>query len=97
MIDLVAKTIIPGQQGTYRHLTARVSALIADSGQMGWTTYVNRARRVGPREHGRQAARSVRDRSGGQASQTTDHPRLRAAGALDPIEANSATHRYDIV
>jgi hypothetical protein len=32
MIDLVAKTIIPGQQGTYRHLTARVSALIADSG-----------------------------------------------------------------
>jgi hypothetical protein len=25
MIDLFAKTIIPGQQGTYRHLTTRVS------------------------------------------------------------------------
>jgi hypothetical protein len=41
MIDLVAKTIIPGQQGTYRHLTARVSALIADSGltALTWNDY----------------------------------------------------------
>jgi hypothetical protein len=34
MIDLFAKTIIPGQQGTYRHLTTRVFQLFADSGQM---------------------------------------------------------------
>ena len=33
MIDLVAKTIIPGHQGTYRHLTTRVFPLFADSGQ----------------------------------------------------------------
>ena len=32
MIALFAKTIIPGQQGTYRHLTTRVSHLLADSG-----------------------------------------------------------------
>ena len=29
-------------------------------------------RRTGPREHGRQAARSTRDRPGGQANGTTD-------------------------
>jgi len=33
VIDLYVKTIIPGQQGTYRHLTTRVSPLLADSGQ----------------------------------------------------------------
>jgi hypothetical protein len=32
MIDLFARTIIPGQQGTYRHLTTRVSPLLAESG-----------------------------------------------------------------
>jgi transposase-like protein len=33
MIDIFAKTIIPGQQGTSRQLTTRVSPLPADSGQ----------------------------------------------------------------
>ena len=32
MIDLYAKTIISGQQSTYRHLTTHVSPLLADSG-----------------------------------------------------------------
>src|SRR5215207_6925267 len=33
-VDLVfANTIIAGQQGTYRHLHTRVTALLADSGQ----------------------------------------------------------------
>ena len=48
-----------------------------------------------PREHGRQAARSKRDRPGGQASRTTDSATTGAAagGVLDLIEPNSATHR----
>jgi hypothetical protein len=43
------------------------------------------ARRAGPCEHGRQAARSERDRPGGQASRTTDSATTGAAqAALDP-------------
>lgn len=34
MIDLFAKTIIAGRQGTYRHLTTRVYPQLADSGQI---------------------------------------------------------------
>jgi hypothetical protein len=37
-----------------------------------WLNISYCARRAGPREHGRQAARSVRDRPGGQASHMTD-------------------------
>ena len=51
------------------------------------------ARRADPREHGRKAARSKRDRPGGQASRTTQlsHVRAVAGGALEyPIEPNSA-------
>ncbi len=53
------------------------------------------ARRTGPREHGRQAARSKRDRPGRAGEETTQasHARAAGGGALDPIEANSAaTH-----
>jgi hypothetical protein len=38
------------------------------------------ARRGGPREHGRQAARSKRDRPGGQARNRISSPKQRAAG-----------------
>jgi len=52
-----------------------------------------RRRGAGPREHGRQAARSVRDRPRDQTSKTTDPamsaPRKRR---LDPKEPYSATH-----
>jgi hypothetical protein len=54
---------------------------------------VTSARRADPREHGRQAARSVRDRPAGRRVKRPTYPRPRAAGALDPIEANSATQR----
>jgi hypothetical protein len=52
------------------------------------------ARRTGPREHGRQAARSKRDRPGRAGEETTQagYVRVAAGGALDPIEVNSAIH-----
>jgi hypothetical protein len=50
---------------------------------------------AGPREHGRQAARSERDRPGRHASCTRDSTTPHAAaGGLDPIEGNSATHGW---
>jgi len=39
--------IIPGQGGTYRHLRARVTHLLADSGQTGRLVRVLRAMRGG--------------------------------------------------
>ena len=50
-------------------------------------------RGTGPREHGRQAARSVRDRPRRVDALDNRADYVRAAGGgLDPIEANSATH-----
>jgi hypothetical protein len=57
----------------------------------------HRARRAAPREHGRQAARSKRDGPSGLASEE-DQPSTSAppaGGALDPLEAYSATHQCD--
>jgi hypothetical protein len=55
------------------------------------------ARRGGPREHGRQAARSKRDRPERARTQNDElsHVGAAAGGALDPIETNSATHACD--
>ena len=52
----------------------------------GWVRVDHRARRAGPGEHGRQAARSKRDRPGGVASRQDQPNHLRAAagGSLDP-------------
>ena len=52
------------------------------------------ARRADPREHGRQAARSKRDRPERASEQDDElsHVGAAAGGALDPIEGNSATH-----
>jgi hypothetical protein len=63
---------------------------VARSGQGRPST--TRARRAGPREHGRQAARSKRDQPGGHMSRTTGlaSPHAAAGGVLDPIEDNSA-------
>ena len=54
------------------------------------------ARRASPREHGRQAARSKRDRPerAREPHNGPSHVRAAAGGALDPIEPNSAT-RYN--
>jgi hypothetical protein len=53
------------------------------------------ARRAGPREHGRQAARSERKRPerAREPHNGPGHVRAAAGGALDPLEAVSATHR----
>jgi len=55
------------------------------------------AREAGPREHGRQAARSTRDRPGGHASRTTGSAPSAppSGGVLDPVQANSAMHDCD--
>jgi hypothetical protein len=55
------------------------------------------ARRGGPREHGRQAARSKRDRPerAGELDDGLSHVRAAARRRLDPIEGNSATRRLD--
>jgi hypothetical protein len=55
------------------------------------------ARRAGPREHGRQAARSKRTGPAGQASRTTDSATTdrRRRALLNPIEAYS-TIRCDV-
>jgi hypothetical protein len=62
----------------------------------GWRFLVTPcARWAGPREHGRQAARSKRDRPGRASEQDDELNHVRAAGGgvLDPIEANSAATR----
>ena len=55
------------------------------------------ARRGGPREHGRQAVRSKRDRPerAREVKYRLSHVRAAAGGALDLIEPNSATTRGD--
>ena len=53
----------------------------------------HRARQAGPREHGRQAAHSVRDRRRARESDDRiNHIGAAAGGVLDPLEGYSATY-----
>ena len=65
------------------------------TGALPLRTATTAARRSGPREHGRQAARSKRSRTGQAREKTTQtsHARAGAACALISIEAYSATSR----
>ena len=57
----------------------------------------HRACRADPREHGRQGARSKRDRARRAGQQTTESATLAPPqAASDPIEENSATQDCDV-